>query len=68
MPDFEALVRRQQDQRNPALERLSLVQPTAQSQALGAPLGVLAFAGGLFGALLGTLGAHWAEAQGWLQF
>jgi len=29
---------------------------------------VLAFAGGLFGALLGTLGAHWAEAQGWLQF
>jgi hypothetical protein len=26
----------------------------------------LAFAGGLVGSLLGTVGYHWALAQGWL--
>jgi hypothetical protein len=68
MPDFEALVRRQQDQRTAADQRLTLVEPSAASQAIGAPLAVLAFAGALLGSLIGSLGVQWAQAQGWLKF
>jgi hypothetical protein len=68
MPDFEALVRRQQDHQSAAAERLSLVEPSAASQAVGAPLGFLAFAGGLVGALIGTVGLQWAMAKGWIGF
>jgi hypothetical protein len=35
------------------------------SQAVGAPIAWLAFAGGLIGSLLGTVGFQWAMAQGW---
>jgi hypothetical protein len=66
MPDFEALIRRQQDQQSTAAERLSLVQPTTASQAVGAPIAWLAFAGGLVGSLLGTVGYQFALGQGWL--
>jgi hypothetical protein len=66
MPDFEALIRRQQDQQSSAADRLSLVQPTTASQAVGAPIAWLAFAGGLVGSLLGTVGYHFALGQGWL--
>ena len=66
MPDFEALIRRQQDQQSSAADRLSLVQPTTASQAVGAPIAWLAFAGGLLGSLLGTVGYHLALGQGWL--
>jgi hypothetical protein len=38
------------------------------SQAVGAPLAWLAFAGGLIGALLGTVGVQLALALGWLRF
>jgi hypothetical protein len=65
MPDFEALIRRQQEQQSTAAERLSLVEPTPVSQAVGAPIAWLAFAGGLIGSLLGTVGFQWAMAQGW---
>jgi len=68
MPDFEALIRRQQDHQSTASERLSLVQPTPVSQAMGAPIAWLAFGGGLLGALLGTAGVQWALAMGWLRF
>jgi len=68
MPDFEALIRRQQDSQSTAAERLSLVEPTAASQAVGAPLGWLAFAGGLLGSLLGTVGVQLASSMGWLAF
>jgi hypothetical protein len=54
MPDFEALIRRQQDHQSTASERLSLVQPTPVSQAMGA--------------LLGSAGVQWALAMGWLRF
>ncbi|MEB3235427.1 MAG: hypothetical protein VKM98_08365 [Cyanobacteriota bacterium] len=40
----------------------------AATQPVGASLALLAFGGGLIGSLLGTVGAHWAEAQGWLPF
>ena len=66
MPDFEALIRRQQDQQSSAADRLSLVQPTTASQAVGAPIAWLAFAGGLVGSLLGTVGYHLALGQGWI--
>jgi hypothetical protein len=65
MPDFEALIRRQQEQQSTAAERLSLVEPTPVSQAVGAPIAWLAFAGGLIGSLVGTVGFQWAMAQGW---
>ena len=65
MPDFEALIRRQQEQQSSAAERLSLVEPTPVSEAVGAPIAWLAFAGGLIGSLLGTVGFQWAMAQGW---
>ncbi len=68
MPDFEALIRRQQEHQSTAAERLSLLQPTTTSQAVGAPIAWLAFAGGLVGSLLGTVGYHLALAQGWLRF
>ena len=68
MPDFEALIRRQQDHQSTAAERLSLLQPTTTSQAVDAPIAWLAFAGGLVGSLLGTVGYQWALAQGWLRF
>jgi hypothetical protein len=68
MPDFEALIRRQQDHQSTAAERLSLIQPTAISQAVGAPIAWLAFAGGLVGSLLGSVGFQLALAQGWLRF
>ncbi|MBM5803842.1 MAG: hypothetical protein FJ078_06950 [Cyanobacteria bacterium K_DeepCast_35m_m2_155] len=68
MPDFEALIRRQQDQRTTADQRLTLVEPTPTSQAIGAPLAVLAFAGALLGSLIGSVGVQWAQAQGWLSF
>jgi hypothetical protein len=35
------------------------------SQAVGAPIAWLAFAGGLIGSLVGTVGFQWAMAQGW---
>jgi hypothetical protein len=68
MPDFEALIRRQQDHHATAAERLSLVEPTAVSQAIGAPIALLAFSGALLGSLLGTLGFQWAASMGWLPF
>ncbi|MEB3172595.1 MAG: hypothetical protein VKL97_01895 [Cyanobacteriota bacterium] len=68
MPDFEALIRRQQDQRTIADQRLTLVEPSAASQAIGAPLALLAFAGALLGSMLGTIGVQLAMAQGWLKF
>jgi hypothetical protein len=68
MPDFEALIRRQQDQRTTADQRLTLVEPSATSEAIGAPLGLLAFAGALLGSLIGSVGLQWALAQGWLRF
>ena len=68
MPDFEALVRRQQDTQSTPAQRLSLVEPNAASQAVGAPLGWLAFAGALIGSLLGTVGVQLASSMGWLSF
>ena len=68
MPDFEALVRRQQDPQSTPSQRLSLVEPNAASQAVGAPLGWLAFAGALIGSLLGTVGVQLASSMGWLSF
>jgi hypothetical protein len=68
MPDFEALVRRQQDTQSTTSQRLSLVEPNAASQAVGAPLGWLAFAGALLGSLLGTFGFQLASSMGWLTF
>jgi hypothetical protein len=47
---------------------LSLVEPNAASQAVGAPLGWLAFAGALLGSLLGTFGFQLASSMGWLTF
>ncbi|MEB3276785.1 MAG: hypothetical protein VKM92_07455 [Cyanobacteriota bacterium] len=44
------------------------MEPTAASQAVGAPLGWLAFAGALTGSLLGTVGFQLASAMGWLRF
>lgn len=44
------------------------MEPTRVSQVMGAPIAWLAFAGGLTGALLGTLGVQWAQAMGWLPF
>ncbi|MCP9809156.1 hypothetical protein KBY58_06890 [Cyanobium sp. HWJ4-Hawea] len=74
MPDFEALVRRQQEHQSAAAERLGPPTPVAPasqapaSQAVGTPIGILAFAGGLVGALIGTVGLQWAMAQGWISF
>ena len=68
MPDFEALIRRQQKHQSATDERLSLLEPSAASEAVGAPLGFLAFAGGLIGALIGTAGVQFALAKGWISF
>jgi hypothetical protein len=68
MPDFEALVRRQQKHQSATDERLSLLEPSAASEAMGASLGFLAFAGGLIGALIGTAGVQFALAKGWISF
>jgi uncharacterized membrane protein YdcZ (DUF606 family) len=38
------------------------------SEAVGAPIAWWAFAGGLLGALLGTVGFQLALALGWLRF
>ncbi|MEB3208325.1 MAG: hypothetical protein VKK63_05370 [Synechococcus sp.] len=68
MPVFEALVRRQQKHQSAADDRLSLLEPSAASGAMVAPLGFLAFAGGLIGALIGTAGVQFALAKGWISF
>ena len=68
MPDFEALIRRQQDNQSPSAQRLSLEEPSTASEAVGAPLGWLAFGGSLLGALLGTVGFQVASSMGWLSF
>lgn len=68
MPVFEALVRRQQKHQSAADDRLSLLEPSAASEAMVAPLGFLAFAGGLIGALIGTAGVQFALAKGWISF
>jgi hypothetical protein len=68
MPDFEALIRRQQDNQSTPAQRLSLVEPTTASEAVGAPLGWLAFGGSLLGALLGTVGVQVAASMGWFSF
>jgi hypothetical protein len=68
MPDFEALIRRQQKHQSATDERLSLLEPSAASEAVGPPLGFLAFAGGLIGALIGTAGVQFALAKGWISF
>jgi hypothetical protein len=47
---------------------LSLVEPTTASEAVGAPLGWLAFVGSLLGALLGTVGVQVAASMGWFSF
>lgn len=44
------------------------MEPTAVSQAIGAPIALLAFSGALLGSLLGTLGFQWAASMGWLPF
>jgi hypothetical protein len=44
------------------------VEPTAASEAVGAPLGWLAFGGSLLGSLLGTFGFHLATSMGWFSF
>lgn len=46
----------QQEHQATAAERLSLVQPSQVSEAVGAPLAWLAIAGGLLGALRGREG------------
>ena len=68
MPDFEALIRRQQDSQSSPAQRLSLVEPPTASEAVGAPLGWLAFGGSLLGSLLGTFGFHLATSMGWFSF
>lgn len=68
MPDFEALIRRQQDSQSAPPQRLSLVEPSTASEAVGAPLGWLAFGGSLLGSLLGTFGFQVATSMGWFNF